>query len=83
VARREGHLCFFDLFRVAGAYSGCVLDCVTCCAEDRGRQGTDGVTDGEEVWAQAADEPFDEGLEERCGCEGVAEAHDLRWLGTD
>lgn len=51
---------------------------MACCAEHRGRQGTERRADGEEVRAQAADEPFDEGLEERCGREGVAKAHDLQ-----
>ena len=72
VARWKRHLRLFDLLRVAGAHGRRVLHSVGWRAETASRGWYGGKADGEEVRAQTADEPFDEGLEYSGGCEGVA-----------
>ena len=39
-----------------------------------------GLADSEEVWAQAANENFEESLEECDGREGISETHNLLLL---
>jgi hypothetical protein len=77
VAGREAHLRLAQGVGVAAAHVRRVLHVCGALADGAEGRGDGRVAEGEEVWAEAADEPFDEGLEEGgCG-EGVAEADAL------
>ena len=72
---REGLERSVDLIGVAGADGAVVHDEAQPGTEFLGRcGGHDRRADGEEVRGQAADEPFEEDLDERGGDEGVQEA---------
>ena len=78
----ERHERFAELLVIGATYVfGLVLDALRAGAGEV--WGKRCVAEGKEVRTQTADDPFDEGLEEGCGCEGVAVTYELLKSATE